>query len=181
MFFNKYRLKFLIPLMVIIGFFGALVYNYNLSDRGNNKQFQNDKESRFSIEEIGVITEDTSLKFITKYKDCDHFLIEEKRPEEFYLGLNFNQIQEIYANWEITEFNSDQVIFKLKKEGLCPEHYYVGIYNSQVAIFHNNGNLKEITDINVNLLREDVKIKLNEGIEVYGNEELLKLIEGLSK
>ncbi|HHY13435.1 MAG TPA: hypothetical protein GX526_02155 [Thermoanaerobacterales bacterium] len=127
---------------------------------------------------------DTVFRFETRYIECGHVESYELTPPEHTLGTKITDLQHIYPEWNLGNYSQTAVIFYKYEDGLCPKHFFLGIRDGYVTIFYDkpsdNAIIKEITEIKAELLRSDDRELLEKGIEVYGEGELMKYIEGLT-
>ena len=127
-----------------------------------------------------VITENTKL--ICRYfytmdrvtKECM-----ETAPTYLY-GLNMEQLADVYKDWEIIRFSSERVIMRTVIEGMSTEVYLIGESDGQIAVYLNDPEkgplLKEKTNIPISVLPEDEMEKIKSGIQVIGDEALVKVL-----
>ena len=146
-----------------------------------------------SIESISDVSETNSLKIkntallIYEYHDINSdsvtthtekvpYFLAEKTKEEFKL---------LYEDYEILSFDENEIVLKkeIDKNDTVKnsDEYIVGIKDRKIAVFfknYNNGdNIKEITDTSVNILPKEEQQQLLYGIEVSGEDELIKILE----
>ena len=64
---------------------------------------------------------------------------------------------------------------------MCPEHYKIGVAEGVINIYRKDEDgeeeLYEMTNISLEYLPEEEKIKLENGIEIIGEEELNSVLE----
>lgn len=145
---------------------------------------ENEEELIEESQEVVLIPE-AKLIFKTYYEECGHLIEEEKPLLEDLIGANRKKIEEKYPKWTIISFEKDLVELKKVEEGLCPEHYFIGIKDGYVTLFQgkpgtSNAKIIEKTDVSVDSLRQTDKLLLEKGIEVYGREQLKKVREGFT-
>ena len=94
--------------------------------------------------------------------------------------------------WLVSQEKQTITIIKLQA-GLCPVHRqiahlgvnasgeYLTIYNGPTEVAEEGG-VRQVTDIAVSTLPEDVQQKLREGsMEIHSEEELIGILDGLSE
>lgn len=130
------------------------------------------------------ISAETILHFETHYLDCGHIEIVELLPSETIIGADIDGLLRNYPGWMIDNYSERYVNMYKYEDGLCPNHYFLGIKDGYVTVFYKrtgeDRDIKEITEIKADLLRADDRSLLENGIEVYGENELLKIKEGLT-
>lgn len=119
--------------------------------------------------------------FKTYYKECEHITNEKVEIPKNFVNQTQEEIKKAYEGWRIEEFNSQQVVFYMEKQGICNEHYIIRENNGYVAIYSVDAfgkeTLKETTEIVTAYLPETDKNRLKEGIKVNGKEELNAALE----
>jgi hypothetical protein len=101
-------------------------------------------------------------------------------PEE-YVNLTKDELENKQENWSIEEFSVNEVTLVKNIDGTCNEHYVLRQKDGYIAVYKINNNNQEIlqeeTGIAIQYLTESDKLKLEEGIRIYGNEELNSTLE----
>lgn len=144
---------------------------------------QNERD--FSIEQVNTqeekVTPNTQFILQKHYKTCGHTTINYVEIPSDIVNMTKEEIQKEYKDWEVKEFSKEEVILQKEEEGTCEEHYVLREKDGYIAIYwvNNKGkeNLKEITGIAVEYLTENDLLEINEGIFVYGLQELNSKIE----
>lgn len=191
--------------LIILGFIvviitaicvGVLIFNSNNSKQGNYNAYQN-LINKSIINEIDYsIKNDITINVNTKedkispnatlvlkrtYKECGHTIKEYKEAPEDIINLTEEQLKQKYTKWQIEKFTPLDITLIKEEEGLCGEHYILKDKDGLIAIYkeETNGieNLEEITGISIEYLTENDKIKIQQGIKVYGKEELNSILE----
>ncbi|MFR5684487.1 MAG: BofC C-terminal domain-containing protein [Clostridia bacterium] len=128
-----------------------------------------------------TVSPNAKLIIETLYKTCGHTLKERKQVSESLVNLNEEQVKEEYPEYEIKSFSKDEIILYQEKDEFCNEHYLVKEKDGNIAIYQideqKNQSLKEETQINVNFLPDTDKEYLKNGIQVFGKENLNKILE----
>lgn len=123
----------------------------------------------------------TMFIFETYYQECKHTKTERNEIPKECVNQTENDLQETYRDWKIKEFNNGEVVFYQEKEGICEEHYVIKENKGYIAIYMVDSlgkeTLKETTEIVTSYLPETDKMRLKEGIKVYGQENLNATIE----
>lgn len=144
---------------------------------------QNERD--FSIEQVNTqeekVTPNTQFVLQKHYKTCGHTTINYVEIPSDIVNMTKEEIQKEYKDWKVKEFSKEEVILQKEEEGTCEEHYVLREKDGYIAIYwvNNQGkeNLKEITGIAVEYLTENDLLEINEGIFVYGLQELNSKIE----
>ncbi|TYP48700.1 BofC C-terminal domain-containing protein [Thermosediminibacter litoriperuensis] len=124
------------------------------------------------------------IVFVTRYRGCGHELQKENSADDKFLGYTKTQLQEEFKEWKVESFSSSQVILKREVDGICENHYYIGLYDGYVALFQGepgkNSKVLEKTDIPAEILKEEDRRLLENGIIINSRDEFLKIREGLT-
>ena len=131
-------------------------------------------------EDIKVIPS-TLLILKNKYTDCGHTIISNAEIPEEMVNMTEEELKKAYSSWNVEKFTKEEVILSRETDSFCGEHYLVIAEEGKVMIYtldEQGGRLvKEETEIAFEYLPETDKIILNNGIYVYGTEELNKIKE----
>ena len=131
-----------------------------------------------------VITENTRLIYRYFYT-LDRVTKECMETAPAYLqGLNMEQLADLYKDWEIIRFSSERVIMRTVIVGMSTEVYLIGESEGQIAVYLDDPEkgpiLKEKTDIPISVLPEEEIEKISAGIQVIGEESLVKILSDYS-
>lgn len=127
------------------------------------------------------LSPNANIYFNKHYKKCGHTIIDKEQVNANEVNKTEDYFKEIYSDWEVQSFDSNEVKLYKELDGSCDKHYIIKIQNEHIAIYtiddNENMNLKEITDIPVQYLpKEDVEL-LEKGIQANGDSELSKKLE----
>ena len=119
-----------------------------------------------------------------KFSKCGHTTYSCLDVPKELINLTNEELAEKYSGWDVKEFSKDEFTLYRLIEANCEDHYvlkeeggYIAVYNE---LTDEISNLVEKTEIDVSLLREEDKVDLEEGIKIYGKEELNSLMEDFS-
>jgi hypothetical protein len=132
-------------------------------------------------EDIAEARIKATTKVIYEYIYPDNIPVQsEEKFTETLIGLNREELTEIYYGWDIPEFSEKTVVLRKKiEEG--SERYIIGEKDGFVAVFFDTaqkrGNVKEITKTPVSSFSPDEQIRLAEGIYVTGRNNLIRILE----
>lgn len=123
-----------------------------------------------------------STKMVYEYYYPEDSVTEtfEDAPPYFLIDYTLEDIKRCYSNWNIALFSEKEVVMKKTVDGPSPQRYVIGENDGFVAVFYDLENerlIKELTDVPVSALNDDIKERLEEGIAVTGNERLNRLLE----
>lgn len=190
-----YIITGIIIVMVAI-FIGSYLFNKEgeIDNKNYNMQIANDIEQENIVEyntlindiEVSSIEEEkispnATLILKKHYEECDHIIKEYIKIPEEYVNLTKEELIEKQDDWEIESFSKDKIILIKQVDGLCNEHYVLKENNGTIVVYqvdeNNNETLKEETGIAIEYLTESDRLRLEEGIRIYGNEELNSTLE----
>lgn len=103
----------------------------------------------------------------------------EKTPT-YLVGSTRNQIEQIFPDWQVFLFSEDKLILRKSVEAKSDEVYCLGTVDGYIGIFNENDRkemkLQEKTEIPISTFSESDQNRLLEGINVMGEENLVKLL-----
>lgn len=141
---------------------------------------QNKKIIETSFEEEKIIV-DTKLILRKYYLDCNHIISKEVELPQELVNLSKDEIREKYPEWEIEKFSTKELILYKKVYGLCGEHFIIESGEDFIEVYsldeEYDKDLYEVTNISIEYLTDEDIEKLEEGIYVYGLEELNSTLE----
>lgn len=186
----------IIVIVIIAVFVGCYLFR---KDDTKNKQedlkmtntmvnVPNQVENNILVNEISVSTLDkekispNSVLILKKqYEECTHTIKEYAKMPEEYVNLTKEELSEKQDGWQIESFSPNEVILLKQISGVCNQHYMLRLKDGIIAVYQigddNTEKLKEETGISTEYLTEIDKIRLEEGIRIYGEEELNSTLE----
>ena len=171
----------------IIAFFTSLIITMNIVKE--NKLQNTKKEAKISekvedecteeytketkIEEVVATKEKVSANsqlIIKKYfKQCDHTINEYVEMPQELVNLTKEEVQNKYNDWKVIGFEPNKVTLYKEFDDMCGEHFKLKVENQSIY---------EKTNISSEYLTQTDLISIeNGGLDVYGKEELNKIIE----
>ena len=117
-----------------------------------------------------------SVIYETKYEKCGHVSRQYKNITQDLVNKTERDINGLYPDWAVKEFDSNELVLLKSESGECGEHY---ILRDVVNLLNENGEEKEFdkTDISIEYLTDTDKIDIEKGLKVYGKENLSQIIE----
>lgn len=197
---------FLLIIVFIVGLSVGLytgtnsIENRNLSQNNNGNvepiqdvvikkvQGKNEEENNSGEEKIVEVvrTEEkispyAKLVIKKKFSKCNHTTVSIVDVPKELVNLPRKDLEEKYSGWKIEKFSSDEVILYREIAANCEDHFVLKEKDGNIAIYNETDedemNLIEILSVNLDLLSEEDKNNLQEGIKIYGKDELNSLIE----
>ena len=192
----KYALILVIASIVVIGLTTIVLFNIKKSDTQKGSQIAvntvNNENKIFSVgnEEKVVITNSNGEEKISPnaiiifnkyYKQCNHTIIDRENITNEMVNLTQEEFKNLYSDWQIKSFASNQITLYKEFEGECGEHYVVKAENGSIVIYKITSNdeleLIEDTEISTQYLPQIDLDNLNQGVTLVGKEELNAYIE----
>ena len=116
------------------------------------------------------ISPNCSFTVRTYYKECGHITSQYNNIPEELVNKTEAELKEMYPEYMVETFKSNEVIVYVEKEGECGEHYLVKDLDGKVVIYERLSDgterLLEETSITTDYLPETDKIQMEKGIEV---------------
>lgn len=183
--------------LIIIGYFSALI-GYTLYEPSSKIEIQAqiassetqdstlNQEKLFSSKAVGIfdsakITPSTKITYKYYYTSDQITQVVEDIPAYFLINLSRNDLEESFPEWQIEKFSNEEVILKKTIQGQSIQHYIIKELEGYIAVYYNTkelqNTLKELTDISIESLSEHEKENIKNGIEIDGDEKLVKFLE----
>lgn len=178
---------FIISLMVGY-FYGQRIFEGTaLVEEANDKneniiidKIDGNQAIQTSYEDVKILPS-TNLGFKKKYTDCNHISFEFVDLPSELINKNKEEVEEVYGDWEVEEFFENKVVLYKEVSGICDEHFYITLGEEFVEIYkftdENNKVLYDTTQIGKEYLTEQDILKLENGINLYGEDKLNSVIE----
>ena len=115
------------------------------------------------------------------YEKCDHTINEYVELPQELVNLTEKEVQAEYEDWEVIGFEKGKLTLYKEFEDVCGEHFKLKIEDGKVVIYlvNNDGteSIYEKTNISSEYLTETDLINMQDGLEIYGKEELNQIID----
>ena len=115
------------------------------------------------------------------YAQCDHTINEYVELPQELVNMTKEEVQTHYPDWKVIGFEKGKVTLYKEFDDLCGEHFKLKIEDGKVVVYSTNKDgsesLYEKTNISSEYLTETDLINMQDGLEIYGKEELNKVIE----
>ena len=113
-----------------------------------------------------------SVIYETKYEKCGHVSRQYKNITQDLVNKTERDINGLYPDWAVKEFDSNELVLLKSESGECGEHYILRDVEGKVVVnlLNENGEEKEFekTDISIEYLTDTDKIDIEKGLKVYG-------------
>jgi len=115
------------------------------------------------------------------YKKCEHTINEYVELPKELVNMTEKEVQDQYADWEVIGFEKGKLTLYKEFDDVCGEHFKLRIEEGKVVVYIVNNEGKESvyekTDISSEYLTETDLINMQDGLDIYGKEELNQIIE----
>ena len=115
------------------------------------------------------------------YAKCEHTINEYVELPQELVNMTKEEVQAQYPEWEVIGFEPEKITLYKEFEDECGEHFKLKVENGKVIVYIINKDgtesLYEKTNISSEYLTETDLINMQDGLEIYGKEELNKIIE----
>ncbi|MCL2674045.1 MAG: hypothetical protein FWE92_01790 [Defluviitaleaceae bacterium] len=123
----------------------------------------------------------TRIVFERNYVLDGIVLTSEEPIPHFAINMDKESLAQVYANWDIVDFTPQRVTMRRNITGQRAEHYVVTEHEGFVAVFRRNGaaplSLVEVTRTPLSSLSLSEQARIREGVVVYSEEALLRIIQ----
>ena len=189
----KKLIIFIIMLLIFLAScgIGYFYLNTRADQRNDSKVDEGVTVIKNDVENETISTETTEEKIspnaelteVVLYKKCGHEIAKSNKVPRDIVNLDEKEFEEKYKEYKIEEFSDKQVSIYNEVDKMCPEHYKIGVAEGGINIYRKDEDgeeeLYEMTNISLEYLPEEEKIKLENGIEIIGEEELNSVLENL--
>ena len=115
------------------------------------------------------------------YRGCGHTTKDYATIPEEIVNKTQNEVKEIYKNWTLYGFSTEEIVLYKELDGICKEHYMLRALDGVIAIYimdeQGKESLQEKTGIYIEYLPESDVKKLEQGIQAIGKEALNSVLE----
>ena len=115
------------------------------------------------------------------YQNCEHTINEYVELPQELVNMTEKEVQSEFADWEVIGFEKGKLTLYKEFSDVCGEHFKLKVEDGKVVIYIVNTDgsesVYEKTNISSEYLTETDLINIQEGLEIYGKEELNQLIE----
>lgn len=176
--------------------FGWMIYEVTKINKAEKQKIAvtqdtiNDECTEFAEKQESVIqtmanedkvSPNAIIIFKTYYNACKHTKQDTEETSQELVNMSRQELQEYYKDWKLKGFSNSEIVLYKEIEGFCDEHYKLKSKDGNVSIYKLNENGQEVweadTDINVEFLPEEDRLKIENGLEIIGKENLNKIIE----
>lgn len=115
------------------------------------------------------------------YQKCEHTINEYVELPQELVNMTEEDVQAEYPDWEVIGFEKGKLTLYKELDDVCGEHFKLKVEEGKVVIYIVNTDgtesVYEKTNISSEYLTETDLINMQDGLEIYGKEELNQIIE----
>ena len=115
------------------------------------------------------------------YQKCEHTINEYVELPQEFVNMTEDEVQKENPDWEVIGFEKGKLTLYKEFDDVCGEHFKLKAEEGNVVIYiiNNDGteSIYEKTNISSEYLTETDLINMQDGLEIYGKEELNQIIE----
>ena len=142
------------------------------------QEMQNTTPVAWSTEKLSA----NAILILKKYYiQCEHTINEYVELPQELVNLTEEEVQAQYPDWEVIGFESGKLTLYKEIDDVCGEHFKLKVEDGKVVVYLLNDDgtesVYERTNISSEYLTETDIINMQNGLEIYGKEELNKIIE----
>lgn len=193
---NKIKIILAIILAILIIFASYILFNKEevVEDKEENNTYISEVIEDECTEEYQQMQNATTVSMAEEkvsanaililkkyYKKCEHTINEYVELPQELVNMTEKEVQAQYPDWEVIGFEKGKVTLYKEYDDVCGEHFKLKIENGKVVVYIDNNDgtesLYEKTNISSEYLTETDLINMQDGLEIYGKEELNQIIE----
>ena len=157
------------------------VYISEVVDDECTEEYRENQESTTVTSTQEKVSANAELILKKYYSKCDHTINEYVELPKELVNLTKDVVQEKYQDWKVIGFEPNKITLYKEFDDLCGEHFKLKVENGKITIYTINDDgtesIYERTNISSEYLTETDLINMQDGLEIYGKEELNKIIE----
>ena len=185
---NTYRMFVvgILCFMLTVGVIFGYRFGKDIAREDKATKFEiSDDDNNTIIEDVAAyadyeVKEEFKIVKKIKYSLCSH----DDYSEDIIISSSIDEaLKQVDSNYKLESKSVNSAIVSKKIEGYCPNHYLIKLDENKIYVYRllDEKNSEVYSNINVpiNILREDILEDLKKGIEIYGIDELNKIVQEL--
>lgn len=193
---NKIKTIVAILLTILIIILANILFNKEeIKDKGNEnniyisevvedectEEYEQSQKSTQVVSTEEKLSANAILILKKYYKKCEHTINEYVELPQELINMTEEEVQEEYEDWEVIGFEKGKLTLYKEFDDVCGEHFKLKVEDGKVDIYIVNADgtesLYEKTNISSEYLTETDLLNMQDGLEIYGKEELNQIIE----
>lgn len=134
-----------------------------------------------AMEEVPAIQDGTIITYEYYYNKDEHTKIDSFEAPYYMIGMTEEEIIAQFPDYELKSFTNEEVVLYKEFDEAYYNTYTISIYGDDLVLYYgdekDDSNIIQTVKVSTSALPEEELAKLEEGITVYGEEELNKLLE----
>ena len=131
-----------------------------------------------------TVEDNCELVQTLRYARCGHEVVRRVRADKEYKGCTLQQMQQAYAEWDITSFSPSEIQMSRSLAIYCPQHLVVlpdgaGVLGIYENAYGDGYALKTQLDIPLTALPDSMRETVHLGLGFSGAEEVESWLESL--
>ena len=115
------------------------------------------------------------------YRKCEHTINEYVELPQELVNMTEEEVQAQYLDWKVIGFEKGKLTLYKEFDDVCQEHFKLRLEEGNVVVYIVNSDgtesLFERTGISSEYFTETDLINMQDGLEFYGKEVLIQIIE----
>ena len=133
-----------------------------------------------SLDEI-KLSPNAEMTIKKRFTLCGHTKTNTMSIPREMINYTEDEVKKKYTGWVIEKFMQDELVLSKELEANCENHYVLKIEDEKLKIYNeitkDKSNFVDQIDVDITLIPSIEINDLQEGIRVYGEEELNDLVE----
>lgn len=195
---KRYTIIIIISIGIILGFFTG-VYLYKINKINIEQEEYKTAQIEDECTEIAELTENGELDLLRTngeeekvspsciltlkiyYEKCGHLIEKKEKINQSEVNMKEEEFRKKFEEWELQKFTPTEVVLYKELNEFCDEHYILKEKDGYICIFKvdetNKETLLKTTEISTQYLTEKDLEEIQNGIIIYTEKELNKIIE----
>lgn len=156
----------------------------NIVSQSLEEEYKENKEKEELVAAASVqekVSNDAELILKKYYIQCEHTINETVELPQEIINMKKEDVEKQYPDWKVIGFDKDKITLYKEFDDVCGEHFKLKVEDGKIVVYKENNDGSEIlyekTNISSEYLTEADLLNMQDGLEIYGKEELNQVIE----
>lgn len=156
----------------------------NIVSQSLEEEYKENKEKEELVAAASVqekVSNDAELILKKYYIQCEHTINETVELPQEIINMKKEDVEKQYPDWKVIGFDKDKITLYKEFDDVCGEHFKLKVEDGKIVVYKENNDgsetLYEKTNISSEYLTEADLLNMQDGLEIYGKEELNQVIE----
>lgn len=145
------------------------------------EEYINEQNTTTVVSTEEKVAANTILILKKYYTKCEHTVNEYVELPQELVNMTKKDVEAYYSDWKVIGFEQGKITLYKEFDDTCGEHFKLKIEDGKVVVYIVNKDgtesIYEKTSIPSEYLTETDLINMQNGLEIYGKEELNQIIE----